>query len=96
MTASQIVGSVLTLAVVVLGFWSMVNVSKHAGWVHGQLDVLRSRAFNAVTDEELDAVEVSLRLLHSEHCYHRILGDRAREVLAYIRGRRRRLGKEPQ
>lgn len=93
MTASQIVGWFLTLAVAVLGFWGMAYISKHAGWVHGQLDILRGRAELAVTAAELDAVEADLRSLHREHCYHRILGDASREVLAFIRGRKCGIGK---
>ena len=74
----------LGVAVFVIGFGTLWrNSSKF----HKAMDVFYRRALNAENDEELEDVEVSLRLYAAKECWHRHHSERVREILAYIKGR---------
>lgn len=78
----------LILLLLGAGFaYSTWRVAQHAGYVHGQFDVLTARAKAARTRQELEACKEELSKLYLKHCYHRRLGDRARTLLAYLNGR---------
>lgn len=76
-------------ALVLFGFFSMFRLSAHAGFVHKGLNDIHERAKKATTHCDLTALRAELCVFHDKYCFHRILGDHAREVMAYIDGRLR-------
>ena len=73
-------------AVVLLAFWTL---ARESGSVHGELDKLKQRAESAVSLEDLKAVETSLITFANQRCWHHHFGTHARQVLAYIQGRKK-------
>lgn len=79
----------ILVAIILIGFvlWAFIGLSNTAATIHGKLDEFMERA-KATNDQS------QLRLLHSEliqyankECWHKHLGNHAREVSAFIRGK---------
>lgn len=85
----MIIGWSVIIGMAALVAWSFWRLAREAKRVHGDLDKLKRRAFDCETQEELEDVEVSLRLYAAKNCWHKHFGAHAREVLAYIHGRKR-------
>lgn len=80
----------VTVAVLLFIFlvWSLLRLSNYAGQVHARLHQFRSQAEAAQSADELLRVEAELRAYHKKEIWHRRLGDHAREVYAFIQGRK--------
>lgn len=77
------------IMLVSLAGWSLWRLACEADRIHGGLDAIRRRAFNATTEEELEDAEVALRIFAAENCWNKHFTTHAREVLSYIQGRKR-------
>jgi hypothetical protein len=82
MAIALITAAILT-GIFVGAFWWL---ARESGRVHKCLDHLSYRAAT-LPDDELEDVEVALRVYVAEHCWHRRHVERAREILAFIKGR---------
>lgn len=80
------IGTGVLIALVVWSLWRLMRISDR---IHGDLAEIKRRASECETPEELEDVEVTLRLYAAKNCWHRHHGSHAREVLAYIHGRKR-------
>lgn len=82
-----VIGWSVIIGMAALVVWSLWRLAREAKRVHDDLDNLQRRASDCETQEELEDVEVSLRLYTAKNCWHRHFGAHARKVLAYIHGR---------
>ena len=78
----------IVMAVGLLSLSLLWYLANHAKKVHARLHALRDLAIQASSLEELKGIEEKLLLFANKNCYHRHLTSHAREVLAYIQGRR--------
>jgi hypothetical protein len=76
----------LMMPSVIWAFWYLAHGAK---LVHDDINNFKHRAFNAESFEELENIEVSLRIYAVKNCWHRHLTSHANDVLNYIHGRMR-------
>ena len=67
--------------------WAFTCVSRHANRVHDELNILLSRAKDMGTESELRSLRKEIVDFYNTECYHRILGQHAREVIQYVDGK---------
>ena len=82
---SLIIFFVVYATLSMLGFWWIARTS---GRIHNRLNKLKQQAEAAKNTAELSEVETALIEYHDKECWHRAFGDHAREVRAYIQGKK--------
>jgi hypothetical protein len=85
---------ILILGLAALFLMSFYGLSRYAGKVHAKLYQLQNVARQSETIEDLCQAEQRLRAYAQKHCYHRHLASHAREILAYIQGRKQEMQKQ--
>jgi len=72
--------------VIYIGIFGFTKLGKEAGEIHDQLRAFKAEAEKA-GNAELYTIRKKLVEFHNTRCWHRKLGEHAREVLAYIDNR---------
>ena len=85
----------IIIAAVLIGLvaFSVIGISKEAGRVHGMLDSFMAEAVAAKDLDSLNRVMTSLIEYANKNCGVRPFGDHARQVIAYIQGKRSGMNK---
>lgn len=79
---------IIILVIAVVGTLGFISMSRDAQRIHGAIDAFLVRASEATNADELLNIRKELVAYHNTECWHRNLGQRAREVINYIDGRR--------
>lgn len=76
------------LAVILLGIFFLGKAAiKETRELDAGFKSIGQKAHDAVTESDLSNVLIDLHIFYKNKCWHRSHGDRARKIMAYIRGR---------